>query len=90
MAIDATRWLTIATAAEYAAVSRDTLWEACLRDELQHVRLGGRRNIRLKAEWIDAWLERHKALRTVAEDTPRGTGDRGGETYGQHSHSARR
>jgi len=52
-------WLTVAKAAEYAAVSADTIYQACLRDELQHVRLGGRRHIRLKAEWVDAWLERH-------------------------------
>jgi excisionase family DNA binding protein len=64
MRITTTQWLTIAAAAEYAAVSRDTLWEACLKHELQHVRLGGRRNIRLRAEWIDAWLERHTAMRT--------------------------
>lgn len=37
-------------------ISRDTVYTACER-ELRHARIGGRRAIRLKAEWIDAWLE---------------------------------
>ena len=52
-------WLTVAEGAEYAGVSRDTIYTACERRELQHARISGRRSIRLKAQWIDAWLERH-------------------------------
>ena len=52
-------WLTVAESAEYAGVSRDTIYTACERGELHHVRIGGRRLIRVKAQWIDAWLERH-------------------------------
>jgi len=52
-------WLTVSQAADYAGVSRDTIYTACERREIHHVRLGGRRAIRVKAEWIDAWLERH-------------------------------
>jgi excisionase family DNA binding protein len=52
-------WLTVAEGAEHSGVSRDTIYTACERNELRHVRVGGRRAIRLKAEWIDAWLERH-------------------------------
>jgi excisionase family DNA binding protein len=51
--------LNVAEAAEYAGVSRDTIYTACERREIHHARIGGRRAIRLKAEWIDAWLERH-------------------------------
>ena len=43
----------------YAGLSRDTIYTACERREIRQVRLGGRRAIRLKPEWIDAWLERH-------------------------------
>jgi excisionase family DNA binding protein len=52
-------WLTVGEGAEYAGVSRDTIYTACERRELRHARIGGRRSIRLKPEWIDAWLERH-------------------------------
>jgi excisionase family DNA binding protein len=52
-------WLTVAEAAQYAGVSRDTIYTACERREVRQVRVGGRRAIRLKPEWIDAWLERH-------------------------------
>ncbi|MGH9199823.1 MAG: helix-turn-helix domain-containing protein [Vicinamibacterales bacterium] len=52
-------WLTVAEAAQYAGVSRDTIYTACERREIRHARVGGRRAIRLKLEWIAAWLERH-------------------------------
>ena len=52
-------WLNVAAAAEYAGVSRDTIYTACERRELDHVRVSGRRAIRLKPAWIDAWLEQH-------------------------------
>lgn len=52
-------WLNVAESAEYAGVCRDTIYTACERAELRHIRIGGRRAIRLKREWIDEWLERH-------------------------------
>ena len=52
-------WLTVAECAEYSGVSRDTIYTACERSELRHARVGGRRAIRLRREWIDAWLEQH-------------------------------
>jgi excisionase family DNA binding protein len=52
-------WMTVVEGAEYAGGSRDTIYTACERKEIRHARVGGRRAIRLKPEWIDAWLERH-------------------------------
>ena len=62
-------WLTVAESAIYSCVSRDTIYTACERRELRHARIGGRRSIRIKAEWIDAWLERH-ARGTVLPASP--------------------
>ena len=52
-------WLTVREAADYASLSTDTIYTACERGELRHARVSGRRTIRLRPEWIDAWLERH-------------------------------
>ena len=61
-------WLTVAECAEYAGVSRDTIYTACARRELAHARLAGRRAIRLRREWIDGWLEHH--MRGVKPERP--------------------
>ncbi len=52
-------WFTVREAAEYATVSADTVYTACEKGELRHAKVGGRKAIRLRAEWIDAWLEQH-------------------------------
>jgi excisionase family DNA binding protein len=41
-------WLNVTEGAEYAGVCRDTIYTACERGELHHIRIGGRRSIRLK------------------------------------------
>jgi excisionase family DNA binding protein len=66
------KWLTVAERAEYSGVSRDTIYTACERRELHHVRLGGRRAIRLKPEWIDAWLEQHARGAQGSRTAPHG------------------
>jgi excisionase family DNA binding protein len=53
-------WLNVSEAAEYAGVSRDTIDTACGRRELQNARLSGRRAIRIRPQWIDAWLTRQQ------------------------------
>ena len=59
-------WLTVGEGAEYANLSRDTIYTACERHELRHVRISGRRTIRLNPVWIDAWLEQHAREPTAA------------------------
>jgi excisionase family DNA binding protein len=51
-------WLTVSEAAAHANVCRDVIYDACERGELQHVRIAGRRAIRLRAGWVDEWLTR--------------------------------
>jgi excisionase family DNA binding protein len=74
------RWLTVIEGAEYSGVSRDTIYTACERAELRHVRIAGRRAIRLKPEWIDAWLERHTRGTSAAPATAHGSANEGGRT----------
>ncbi len=50
-------WLTVGDAAEHAGVCRDTIYTACEKREQRHVRISGRRTIRLKREWVDEWFE---------------------------------
>jgi excisionase family DNA binding protein len=70
-------WLTVTEGAEYAGVSRDTIYTACERREVRHARISGRRSIRLKAEWIDAWLEQHARGTITARASARGGSDHG-------------
>jgi excisionase family DNA binding protein len=70
-------WLTVSEGAEYAGVSRDTIYTACERRELHHARIGGRRSIRLKPEWIDAWLEQHARGTIAIRANARGGSDHG-------------
>lgn len=50
-------WFTVGDAARHAAVGRQTIYDACLTGDLKHARIGGRRAIRLRPEWVDAWIE---------------------------------
>jgi excisionase family DNA binding protein len=49
-------WLTVKEAAEYLGVGIDTIYAACAKRGLKHVKLG-HSTIRLRPEWIDAWAE---------------------------------
>jgi hypothetical protein len=54
-------WLTAMQAGAYAGnIGVSTIREACNRNELRHVRIGGthRGPIRTRKEWIDEWLHR--------------------------------
>jgi hypothetical protein len=54
-------WLTAIDAASYAGnIGVSTIRDACNRNQLRHVRIGGtnRGPIRTRKEWIDEWLHR--------------------------------
>jgi hypothetical protein len=56
-----TEWMTAAEAAEYAGgVGVCTIREACNRNRLRHIRIGGgiAGPIRTRREWIADWLGR--------------------------------
>lgn len=58
ISVEQRRWLRLPEAAERAGLSAGTLRRACAAGSLRHVRVGGRRSVRLLGEWIDEWLER--------------------------------
>ena len=53
-----TEWRTVVQEARRVQTSPRTLYTACRAGQLRHARVGGRRDIRLRPEWTDAWLER--------------------------------
>jgi excisionase family DNA binding protein len=53
------QWLTAGEAAERVGFSIGTIYDACALKELKHIRLSGRRNIRIKPEWLDNWMTQH-------------------------------
>jgi len=50
-------WLTLAQGAARLQVHEATLRREIQRGRLRHARVGGRKSIRLRASWCDAWLE---------------------------------
>ena len=53
-------WMTTVEAAAYLKVSPQTIRQACRDEKLQHAQPGGTRGqIRLRREWLDAWMEEH-------------------------------
>ena len=56
-------WLTLQQGASRASVHEATLRREIRAGRLQHARVGGRKLIRLRPEWVDAWLMiRSKAM----------------------------
>jgi excisionase family DNA binding protein len=50
-------WMTVAEAARYARCGPKTLYREVRRGRLKAARVGGRREIRVRREWLDRWLE---------------------------------
>lgn len=53
-----TPWLTVLQAAAYAQVGTAVIYGEVKAGRLKSVRIAGRRDLRIKREYIDAWLER--------------------------------
>jgi excisionase family DNA binding protein len=52
-----TPWLTLAQASARTQTHPATLRREMAAGRLRHARIGGRKAIRLRPEWLDAWLE---------------------------------
>ena len=51
-----TPWMRVDQAAAYALVSEKTLYRAVESGKLRCARVGGRRSLRFKREFLDQWL----------------------------------
>jgi excisionase family DNA binding protein len=50
------QWLTVHEAAQHAKCGTKSIYTAVRTGRLRAARLGGRRELRLLASWVDAWL----------------------------------
>jgi len=50
-------WLTVKEAAERARCGIKTIYREVKANRLKAAKVGGRRELRIRPEWIDAWLE---------------------------------
>jgi excisionase family DNA binding protein len=50
-------WLRIGEAAQYARCGRKLLYREVAAGRLRAARVGGRREIRTRREWLDEWLQ---------------------------------
>jgi hypothetical protein len=50
-------WWRVEQAAEFARVHKSQIFRACALRQLEHVKVGGRRTIITRREWVNAWLE---------------------------------
>ncbi len=60
-------WLTPKQAAARAQVGVKTVYREVAAGRLKAARVGGRRELRLRAEWIDEWLEAATRVEMVAK-----------------------
>lgn len=52
-----TPWLTVEQARRIAQVGPKLLYREIAAGRLRAARIGGRRELRVRRDWIDAWLE---------------------------------
>lgn len=62
-----TPWLTLRQGAVRANTSEATLRREIHRGALRHARVGGRKDIRLRPEWVDSWLETGSSNATATD-----------------------
>jgi excisionase family DNA binding protein len=62
-----TPWITVDEAATRARCGIKLIYREVRAGRLKAVRVGGRRELRLRADWIDAWLNRDALADTGQE-----------------------
>lgn len=67
-----TPWIDINAAAMRARCGVKLLYREIRAGRLQAARVGGRRELRLRAEWIDAWLVAQTTVQARSSETRNG------------------
>ena len=57
-----TPWLTVKEAAARARCGTKLVYREVKAGRLQAAKVGGRRELRFLAEWIDEWLMKHRTI----------------------------
>ena len=55
-------WLTVGEAAQRARCGVKTVYREVQAGRLRAARIGGRRELRLRLEWVDTWLDQTSAM----------------------------
>ena len=56
-------WLTVGEAAARARCGRKLIYREVTAQRLQAAKVGGRRELRFRAEWIDDWLMTYRVIK---------------------------
>jgi excisionase family DNA binding protein len=78
------KWLTVKEAAQHARCGVRSIYVAVEHGKLRAARLGGRRELRFLAEWIDAWLLASSTPEIV--NPPEPSGDAGPDRVKSAAH----
>jgi len=68
-----TEWLDVQEAARHARCGKGSIYRAVRQGTLRAARLGGRRELRFLAGWIDGWLLSTTTPTTAGPSGPNGT-----------------
>ena len=64
-----TEWLTVDEAAAHAKCGKRSIYLAVQQRKIQVARLGGRRELRFLASWVDQWLlAEHAGVRLLGSE----------------------
>ena len=63
-------WLVTSEAAERARVGPKTIFREVRAGRLKAARVGGRRELRFRAAWVDAWLEARSTPVVINDGLP--------------------
>jgi excisionase family DNA binding protein len=56
--MDTQTWLTLKEAAQHVRCGPKTVYREVSAGRMRAARVGGRRELRFRREWLDQWLER--------------------------------